>query len=144
MPRHDHVSTKVESEVLPNHEKDGVPSGRPSVRSRRRAPRAQRRPRGTHRARRHQERELLSLYEPAAGHPVAAASERVRRHDRVLRAGPAHAAVAKPDDRKAYRPHRRGAPGALIQKLLTTPKSFTRDAHAEPTGQTILPTLLQN
>src|SRR6516225_8173776 len=29
--------------------------------------------------------------------------------------------LAKPDDRKAYRPHRRGAPGALIQKLLTTP-----------------------
>lgn len=31
-----------------------------------------RRPRRTHRARRHQERELLSLYEPAAGHFVAA------------------------------------------------------------------------
>ena len=45
---------------------------------RRRAARTQRWPGRTHRACRHQERELLSLYEPAASHLVAAAAERVR------------------------------------------------------------------
>lgn len=65
----------------------------------------QRRPRRTHRTRRHQECELLSLYESAAGHPIAAAAVCVRRDNCVLCAGPAHAAVDKSGDRKADRPH---------------------------------------
>jgi hypothetical protein len=47
-----------------------------------------------HCARRYQEREFLSLYEPAAGHAIATAAERVRRHDCVLWTGSDNAAVA--------------------------------------------------
>jgi hypothetical protein len=52
-----------------------------------------------------EERKLLSLYESAAGHRIAAAAVCVRRDDRVLCAGAADAAIDKPDDRKAHRSH---------------------------------------
>ena len=48
---------------------------------------------------------FFPLYEPAAGHLVAAAAECVWRHGCVLCADADDAAVAKPDHRKAYRPN---------------------------------------
>jgi hypothetical protein len=61
--------------------------------------------RRTEQVRRHQKRQLLSLHEPAAGHPVAEAADRVRRHDCVLRTDAHYAAVVEPDHRKTSRPH---------------------------------------
>ena len=79
-----------------------------------------RRARRTHRTRRHHERQLCSLRKPVAGHIVAAAAERVRRHNSILRPHPLHAAFVRPNHRKTDPPHRCRTPGCrAIGKTLT-------------------------